>query len=1301
VSKALSPWFGLSLCTFGYLYATSNTALAQVTSDGTVNTQVNQNGNVAEITGGQTRGGNLFHSFRDFSVRTGDTASFLNSNDIANIFSRVTGGNISNINGLIKSNGSANLFLINPAGILFGENARLDVGGSFLGSTADSVLFEDGEFSAVNNLNQPILTINAPIGLGLRDQPADIVNRSVVQNSAEEVVGLEVNPGNNLAFVGGNIRLDRGNLTAKGGNIELGGLTEAGIVSINEDGSLSFPENVTKADINLSNGADVDVRGAGGGSVTVNARNLTLTAGEFGSSSIRAGIRPKSTNPEAQAGDVTINVAQKITLIGSGIFNQVYPEGVGNSGNIAINTGSLEAINGGFVDASTLGQGNAGTVNVTTTEDMTLDGQDSGGIPSGITSLVNSGTTGSSGGITITTSNLNLTKGGRVDASTGGQGNAGAVNVTATGDITADGETSDGSPSGISSQVNPDAVGDSGGVTITTTNLNLTNGGRVSATTGGQGNAGAVDITATGDITADGETSDGLVSNITSLVNTNTVGNAGGITITTTNLNLTNGGQVNASTFGQGNAGAVNVTASGDITADGETSDGFSSGIASVVNPGAEGDAGGVTISTSNLTLTKGGEVDASTFGQGDAGEVNITATGDIIADGETSDGFPSGIASVVNPGAEGDAGGVTISTSNLTLTKGGEVDASTFGQGDAGEVNITATGDIIADGETSDGFPSGITSGVDIDAVGDAGGVTITTTNLNLTNGGQVNASTEGRGNAGAVDITASNLTLTNGGQVAASTGGQGNAGLINITATEDITADGEDSQGFPSSITSQVISDAKGNAGGVTITTTNLKLTNGGWVDASTNGQGDAGLVKITASGDITVDGGEPEGFPGGISSQVATDAVGNSEGVTITTSNLKLTNGGWVDASTRGQGNAGAVNVTATGDITADGEDSVGLPSGITSLVDTGAVGNAGGVTITTSNLKLINGGRVDASTFGNGNAGVVDVTATESIFINGSISRFRSGISANALNEDGNGGNVFVKTGQLTIENGGTIEATNFDNIRGNDPGTGKPGNIFIEADNLDLADQGRIEAATQSPTGESGEIALQVAEDITLKGNSFISAQAFDDANGGNLTIDARFIVAFSSNGIGNDLVAAAEQGKGGNIDLDAEQIFGLETGEAINDEGDFIPNNNNNIDASSDVFGLDGTVNINTSGINPVQGATELPSNVVEPEQTTDQACQADRETEAKNGLVINGKGGIPAPPDQPLTSQNLLINGEVTSAQAIPEPIETSQGKIQLARGIKFTKDGGIILTPYPTNNAGERIPEIKPNCI
>lgn len=109
---------------------------------------------------------------------TGNEASFNNADTIENIFSRVTGGNISNIDGLIRANGGADLYLINPTGIIFGENARLDIGGSFLGSTSTSILFENGEFSAADLENPFLLTVNAPIGLGFREQPGDIINRS-------------------------------------------------------------------------------------------------------------------------------------------------------------------------------------------------------------------------------------------------------------------------------------------------------------------------------------------------------------------------------------------------------------------------------------------------------------------------------------------------------------------------------------------------------------------------------------------------------------------------------------------------------------------------------------------------------------------------------------------------------------------------------------------------------------------------------------------------------------------------------------------------------------------------------------------------------------------------------------------------------------------------------------------------------------------------------------------------------------------------------------------------------------------
>ena len=989
----LNRYFSICLYALGILFTSSRVSVAQVTPDNTVGTQVNVSENVSEITGGETRGSNLFHSFQDFSVPTNNEAFFNNSNDVSNIFSRVTGGNISNIDGAIRANGSASLFLINPAGIIFGENATLNLGGSFYGSTADSILFEEGEFSAANPDATPLLTINAPIGFSFRDNPGEIINRSFAQNSAEEFVGLEVAPGNNLTLIGGDIRFEAGEATAKGGNIELGSLSAAGEIGIDEDGSLNFPQNIARANLTLTNAADVDVRG-NNGSININARNVELTAGEFGFSRLRAGIAADTTSTDARSGNITINATENITIDDSAVANQVDIEAIGNAGNITVFANNLSLTNGGVIDVATFGQGNAGSINITASDTISIDGQDSNTFPSSINSRINSEAVGNAGSIDITTGSLSFTNGGTIDASTYSQGNAGSIDITASDTITIDGGLGDIPFKGILSLVLPDAVGNAGGINITTGSLSLVNRGTISASTSGQGNAGEINITARDSVIID----------------------------------------------------AISGTDSG----------GFATSIISLVGLDAVGDAASITIDTGSLSLFNGVQVDASTAGQGNAGEVNITARDSVIIDGEDANGFNSSVSSRVGPDAVGEAEGVTINTGSLSLTNGGRVDATTFGQGDAGSVEIIARDSITIDGEDSGGLSSSALSQVGLNAVGDAGGVTIDTGSLSLTNGGKIDATTFG----------------------------QGNAGLINITARDSISIDGEGSDGFP----------------------------------------------------------------------------------------------------------------------------------SGIISIVDTDAVGNSGGVAIDTDLLSLTDEGRIAANAVGQGNAGEVN-------------------IKANSISLDG---------------------------------------------------DNARIRASTSSGTG--GIVNLEVAENITLNNNSFISAQAFEEANGGSLTIDTRFIVAFPNGN--NDIIASAEQGQGGNITIDAESILGIEE-RTLN-------NSTNDINASSEVSGLDGSISINLLDLNPFEGATELSVNVIEPEETVAQACGANRELTTQNSLVIEGKGGISSTPDLPL-SNDIIIEPNTTAS--LPQPLKTSIGNIQPARGIEVTEKG-ITLTAYQTDSKNTRLFNIDTNC-
>ncbi|MEY2833590.1 MAG: hypothetical protein RLZZ574_2849, partial [Cyanobacteriota bacterium] len=408
MSKTLFSWFGL-VCTLGYLCATNNSVSAQVTSDGTVNTEVNTDDNTAEITGGETRGDNLFHSFQDFSVRTGNEAFFNNADSISNIFSRVTGGNVSNIDGAIRANGSANLFLINPAGIIFGEGARLDIGGSFYGSSASSILFEDGEFSAADLENSPLLTVNAPIGLGFRDRPGDIVNRSnfglttkvLDENFSEEFskgdcraidsTGLEINPGKILALIGGNVVLENSaGMTAPEGIVELGGLSEAGTITLNNNGSLAYPNRIALSNVSLTEDSRVEVRGDSGGSININSQNLVLSE----RSKMFAGIAEGKGSIGSLAGNITINATDSVKLIGSdpspvGLGTEINnhvgtvpnrrenidtpSNAVGNGGAVIVNTSLLEISDQARITANSYSQGNSGDI-VLNTDNIMMNG---------------------------------------------------------------------------------------------------------------------------------------------------------------------------------------------------------------------------------------------------------------------------------------------------------------------------------------------------------------------------------------------------------------------------------------------------------------------------------------------------------------------------------------------------------------------------------------------------------------------------------------------------------------------------------------------------------------------------------------------------------------------------------------------------------------------------------------------------------------------------------------------------------------------------------------------------------------
>ncbi|NER99489.1 MAG: S-layer family protein, partial [Symploca sp. SIO1B1] len=790
--------------------------------------------------------------------------------------------------------------------------------------------FQDGGKVFLTNQYQPnlLLDTHSSITVGSIDVTDDLGGGSVIidsrgsitLNGTVDVSALDVFAGN-----GGDIKLIAdGNIILKlGANIISNGLL-GGNISFDSEGDISIANSLIQT-ANFTNEAGVT-----GGEIQVTANSLSLIEGTR---------LDTVTLGRGNAGAVKIAVNDLVQLDGesntgnsSRILSRVFQGAEGNSGRIELTTGSLELTNGARLSTSTEGIGDAGVVKITATDSVRLDGESSNGFVSSISSHVSPGAEGNSGRIELTTSSLELLNGAQVDASTSGIGDAGAVKITAINSVQLDGESSNGFSSGVFSKVVPRAEGNSGGIELTTYSLELTNGAGVSASTGGIGDAGAVKITATDSVRLDGESRDRITSGIVSQVAPEAKGNSEGIELTTASLKLTNGARLSASTFGIGNAGAVRITATDSMLLDGEDSDGFVSGIFSIVASEAKGNSRGIELTTTSLELTNGAVVSASTGGIGNAGAVKITATDSMRLDGESSNGFVSGIFSTVASETKGNSRGIELTTTSLELTNGAVVSASTGGIGNASAVKITATDSMRLDGESSNGFVSGIFSTVAPEAKGNSGGIELTTTSLELTNGVQVEASTFGLGNAGAVKIT----------------------------ATDSMRLDGESSNGSPSVVLSQVKQGAEGNSGGIELTTSSLKLTNGAFLSTSTFGLGNAGLVKINATNSVQLDGEGNDGFSSGIVSRVAPEAKGNSGRIELTTASLELTNGAQVSTSTFGVGDAGIVKITATDLVRLDGKDSNEIPSAISNMVGFEAEGNSGRIELTTSSLELTRSG-----------------------------------------------------------------------------------------------------------------------------------------------------------------------------------------------------------------------------------------------------------------------------------------------------------------------------------------------------
>jgi filamentous hemagglutinin family protein len=762
---------------------------------------------------GKQMGGNLFHSFGQFNLATPEKATFTSTGStgpISNVISRVTGGNGSKIDGTIQSNiAGANLYLINPNGILFGPNATVNVSGSFHASTADYLKLQDGAKFQATNPDGSTLSAAPPAAFGfLTATPRPI---GVAGSTLGPVPGT-------LGLVAGPISIVGGTLTAPSGTIHLASAAGTGEVPVDPTNTPALTVK-TFGPVDIKNGSTLNVSDrinlGSGGSVFIRAGALTIDASNInadnygsnpgGSVVVSAGSLMLAnggqildrTLASGDAGSILVTVSDQLTIDSSaGIFSQARPGSTGNAGTVAVTVGSVSILNSGAISGSTFASGNAGSIKITASGRLTIDSS------GGIFSQANSGSSGAAGTVMVTAGSLSIVNNGSISTQNFGPGNGGSVSI----DVT-------------SSQA--------GALTI------LTNGS-VSASTFGIGNAGSISVRVAGGLMIDGAGANpDFITGISS--RTSGPGKAGNIIVSAGKLTLRNSGEISTSTFASGNAGSIKVTASDQLMID------SSGGIFAEADSANSGAAGTVMVSAGSLSIVNDGSISTQNFGPGNGGSVSIDVTSS-------------------QPEA-------------LTILTNGSVSASTFGIGNGGSVSMRVAGGLMIDGTGAN--LTGIFAQSNAGSNGNAGDVTVKAGSLSIVNSGLISSSALGpanslpasTGNAGLVTIAAGALSLANNGNIRSATFGSGKAGNILVSAeTLSIASNGIIStQNF-----------GPGNGGSVSIDVTSsqpgaLTILANGSVSASTFGVGNAGSISVRVAGGLMIDGaGANPDSPTGIFSQ-----------------------------------------------------------------------------------------------------------------------------------------------------------------------------------------------------------------------------------------------------------------------------------------------------------------------------------------------------------------------------------------------------------------------------------------------
>lgn len=1212
---------------------------AQIVPDRTLPTPslVTLDGDTFEITNGTIAGSNLFHSFSQFDLPTNAIAEFVQTAAIDNIIARVTGDRGTTIDGLLRVNGAANLYLLSPGGLNFGEQARLDLGGSFIGSTATGLLFTGGRvFSAVSpGATDAILSVTTPLGLQLGN---GLDRAGIAPVAPIQIAGSELIAPDRLVLGGGAIELNQAAIV-QGGGVEIVGssldvLGGSRIQSIAND---SLDTALTGSEIRLDLSDRVTIAGF-------------TTDGQY------SGIFSQTTG--SATGSDIVTIAPEVNLSDRG-FIAAQTTGLGNGGMIRFDVDRLTLSNGGQILSEATSIGDAGAIAIRAREAVTIDGRSDrfrispfADLPSAYDLTGLEFTTDPDPNIEAadTIPHLSLAR-TATDIRSGNTILAAAQDavfdyyIFATDtpnsraifdiDFGANGLFDDGSPGSMGTEIflldydranlidstagafdpslgaagstsNFDAyldltlpeagtyvlgVGefDSGAASATTfepvigepTRLGGTYVLQLSLEAPGTPNTTPIEAIAPGVFNPNF----GDSSAVFSLNRDRGIG--GDIAIEAATIAITNGGELSAVTFAAGDSGNVRLTASDRL----QLNDG--NALVSTQTRGA-GRAGDLTLAASNIDILGAARLDSTTFGTGNGGEIQVTAENTLTIDSLGGERTATGIFNEVRELAIADGGDITLRAETI-IVRSAKLSGTMRGIGDSG--------DLLLEAGTSLTLEAGSDLDVEVNgqAVGNGGNIILRAPLIRIADATEIETEVDGEGTVGQVEITASDRLDIDGGQIQVEIDERGRgvsgavvliAPVVSITNEALIEAKlDDDAIGTGSTITivadvveianSTLALDADsgsvGNSGDLRIEARTIALDDGARISTSTNGTGNAGITDLRASESIQINAST-------IAGAVEARAIGNGGTVQIATPQLQLSAGSTIQTQTEGAGLGGTI-------------------------------------VLSVEDLRLTDGAQISASTLGDFSGGNVTINAAGTIAIDGFALQADDLIdgaegTASAILADapgtGDAGSLSLQADRLQLSNGAQIR------VDSDTDGLG--GNIQIDAPEIQL-DAAQLTA--NAAAGDRANITI-TSTDLRLSNTSLIATNASDRATGGNITITTETLVAQQN----SDITANAEDSFGGQITIDAIGVFGTAFRPTLTPRSD--------ITATSALGAtFSGTVAIVTPDIDATAGLVDLPEDTVDPNTEIAQSCAANGGT-----FTVTGQGGLSETPETSLSDR-------------------------------------------------------------